>query len=161
MTRPILLAEDEETDVIFMRLALEAAQVSHPLQVVKDGRETVDYLGGTGKYRNRQAYPLPALLLLDLKLPQLLGLEVLRWVRLQPELTELPVIICSGSDQDSDVETAYALGAQGYVIKPGRPSELEHIVSLMKKYFLEAKGPPPGCREWLAVNVPKPTERLD
>lgn len=78
----------------------------------------VDYLAGQGNYRDRITYPVPALLLLDLKLPQLLGLEVLHWIRHQPALAQLPVIICSGSDQDSDVEAAYALSARGYIVKP-------------------------------------------
>lgn len=159
MSSPILLAEDEESDVFFMQFALEAAGVSHPLQVVKDGRQAIDYLAGTGPYANRPNHPLPVLLLLDLKLPQVLGLDVLRWIRRQPPLARLPVIICSGSDQDADVETAYALGAQGYIIKPGRPVELERIVRLIKQYFLEGNGPPPGCKEWQAVNVARPATK--
>jgi CheY-like chemotaxis protein len=72
-------------------------------------------------------------------------------------LARLPVIVCSGSNQDSDVETAYALGANGYIIKPGRPSRLTQIVGTIKKYWLDADGPPPDCQEWLSVIVPPPS----
>jgi CheY-like chemotaxis protein len=157
MNKSILLVEDAEHDVIFMRTALEVAQVSNPLEVVGDGEAAIGYLSGKGAFADRQRYPMPGLVLLDLQLPRMPGLEVLKWIRSQQVLARLPVIVCSGSNRDSDVETAYALGANGYIIKPGRPSRLTQIVGTIKKYWLDADGPPPDCQEWLSVIVPPPS----
>ena len=90
MTRTVLLVEDSEDDVFFMRLAWEKAGVSNPLQVVQDGQQALDYLAGAGKFVDRQEYPLPCLVLLDWKLPYLMGVEVLKWIRQQPPFKTLP-----------------------------------------------------------------------
>jgi len=153
--KPVLQVEDEEHDVIFMQLAFEQAAVSHPLAVVSDGQEAIAYLQGEGKFSNRQAYPLPALVLLDLKLPRVPSLEVLQWIRAQPALGSVPVLIISSSDQDADVEAAYRLGADAYIVKPAAPAELLRIVRRIKKYWLEMAGPPPGCADWLSITVPR------
>lgn len=125
MNEPILLVEDEEHNVIFMELALQQAKVNNRLAVAKDGREAIAYLKGEGKFGNRPEYPLPGLVLLDLRLPQIPGLEVLEWIRGQTALKDVPVIVLSSSNQDQDVATAYRLGARAYVIKPAYPQLVE------------------------------------
>jgi CheY-like chemotaxis protein len=155
--KAILQVEDEEHDVMFLQYALERAEVENPLAVVRDGSEAMAYLKGEGKYGDRHAYPLPGLVLLDLRLPQVPGLEVLSWMREQPELARVPVIALSSSDQDADVETAYRLGAKGYIVKPSSPGNLLEIVRRIKKYWLDRDGPPPGeCAEWNSVILPPP-----
>jgi DNA-binding response OmpR family regulator len=151
---PILQVEDEEHDVIFLQYALERAQVKNPLAVVRDGREAIAYLRGEGRFADRQDYPLPGLVLLDLRLPWP-GLEVLRWTRAQPEFAKLPVLVLSSSDQDADVDAAYRLGANGYIVKPSAPGQLVEIVRRIKKYWLEKEGPPAGCVEWSTIFVPQ------
>ena len=126
--------------------------------VVRDGREAMAYLKGEGKFGNRQASPLPGLVLLDLRLPRLPGLEVLRWMRNQPEFAKVPVLVFSSSDQDADVDAVYRLGANGYIVKPSSPAELLAIVRRVKKYWLEMDGPPAGCEEWTSVLVPQQTK---
>ena len=142
---------------MFLQYALEQAEVSNPLAVVRDGREAMAYFKGEGKFRDREAFPLPSLVLLDLRLPEVSGLEVLRWMRDQPELAKMPVLVFSSSDQDADVDAAYRLGANGYIVKPSAPAELVEIVRRVKKYWLEMNGPPAGCAEWTSVLVPQQT----
>lgn len=155
-SRPILLVEDESHDVFFLQMALEKAEVQNALAVVSDGRQAIDYLGGTGKFADRRQNPLPCLVLLDLRLPIVPGMEVLRWARKQAALAHIPILIHSSSNQDSDVEDSYRLGANGYIVKPIRPADLLEIVLRIKKYWLEMKAPPPGCADWFSVTIPPP-----
>jgi CheY-like chemotaxis protein len=130
---PILLVEDEEHDVIFMQMALQSAKVRNPLAVAYDGHQALCYLEGQGEFANRRRHPLPRLVLLDLRLPRLPGLDVLKWIREQPHFRQLPVIVLSTSNQDSDIEQAYRFGANAYIVKPAYP-ELLVIVKLIKTY---------------------------
>ncbi len=154
MSKTILLAEDEDHDVLFMRFAMEWAKVLNPLQVVRDGREAIAYLEGRGKYADRKLFPVPGLVLLDLKMPKVNGLEVLRRLRQLPEMASVPVIVFSSSNQEADVEASYAMGANGYIVKPAY-TELLQVVSRIKQFWLDMDGPPPDCREWLAVTEPR------
>jgi CheY-like chemotaxis protein len=153
MNEPVLLVEDEENDVFFMRMAFERAGVKNPLVVASDGREAISYLNGDGKFGDRHQHPIPCLVLLDLRLPQVPGLEVLRWIRQQPSLNHLPVIVCSSSGQDSDVKTSHRLGASAYIIKPSRPAELLEVVRRIKQYWLDRNGPAPEGKDWLSIAV--------
>jgi CheY-like chemotaxis protein len=134
--KPILQIEDEESDVLFLNLAAEKVGLLKPIQIARDGREGIDYLAGNGKFANRDEYPLPCVVLLDLKLPLVPGLEVLKFIRSRPELGTLIVIVFTSSDLDSDVEKAYRLGANSYIVKPANPSELFNILSIIKSYWL-------------------------
>jgi CheY-like chemotaxis protein len=156
VSKLILQIEDDEHDVIFMKIAMQAASVKNPVAVLRDGREAMAYLKGEGKFANRRKHPIPRLVLLDLRLPYVPGLKVLQWIREQPALAQIPVIICSGSDQDSDVKTAYESGANGYIVKPNSPSALTRIVRCIKEYWLDMDAPPQNCKEWLAVNAGRP-----
>lgn len=125
---PILVAEDEETDVILLRLAFKKAGLATELIVAQDGREVIEYLepdpqpDGAGR-------PLPGVLLLDLKMPRMGGFEVLDWLRGQPRFKELPVLIFSSSNHESDVERALEMGAREYLVKP---HAIQDLVSLLR-----------------------------
>src|SRR5438105_2858307 len=114
----ILVAEDREDDIILIRRAFARARVVNPIHVVRDGEEALAYLKGEGKYGNRREYPLPELLLLDLKMPRMDGFEVLRWVRSQPDLRLLRVVVLTSSEDVRDVNLAYQLGANSFLVKP-------------------------------------------
>src|SRR3989442_7719191 len=111
----ILLAEDREDDILLIRRAFEKGGIRNPLFVVRDGEEVVSYLEGIGRYSNREEYPLPDLLLLDLKMPRMDGFDVLRWLRQQPGLGSLRVVVLTASDQIRDVNVAYRLGANSFM----------------------------------------------
>jgi CheY-like chemotaxis protein len=139
----ILLAEDREDDVVLISKAFKEGLVTNPLFVVRDGAEAIGYLQGEGKYANRVEYPLPDLLLLDLKMPKVDGFQVLRWVRQQPAgLSLLPVVVLTSSENIRDVKVAYELGANSFIVKP---MEFENVVELSKtlrNYWLKTnKGP--------------------
>jgi two-component system response regulator len=161
MSKPILLVEDEDSDVTFMQIAMEGAGVKNPLNVVRDGRQAIAYLNGDGEYADRQQYPLPGLVLLDLRLPYIPGLAILKWLRQQPAFARTTVLVLSSSDQDSDVEAAYRLGANAYIVKPPLVSELERIVRLIKQYWLDSESPPANCPEWEAVVVAPPKAKAE
>jgi CheY-like chemotaxis protein len=115
----ILLVEDDSNDVLLLQRAFRRAGLNHALQVVSDGDQAVEYLSGEGKYSDRDTHPLPALILLDLKLPRRSGLEVLQWLRTQPVLVRsVPVIVLTSSRLSEDVDRAYSLGANSYMAKP-------------------------------------------
>src|SRR5687768_12255012 len=95
----ILLVEDDQNDVLFMERALRKAHVPNQVCVSHDGREAVDYLSGTGPFADRNQHPLPCLIILDLKMPRMTGMDVLQWLREQPVLSCLPVIVLSSSSQ--------------------------------------------------------------
>ena len=145
MSKTILLVEDEENDVFFMKYAFKEVGILNPLQVAQDGQQAIDYLSGRGDYADRARFPLPCLTLLDLKLPQVMGLEVLRWMREQPGLKTLPVIILTSSRLGPDIERAYELRANAYLVKPSSPPELREIAMGIKQFWLELNhGPAVG-----------------
>ena len=135
--RTLMLVEDNEDDVFLMRRALKGAKVANRLYVAEDGQEAVDYLGGAGKYRDREQYPLPAVVFLDLKLPLVSGHDVLAWIRRQPELDSVVVIVLTSSNEPSDLNRCYSLGANSYLVKPPTPEQLEELAKAFKWYWLE------------------------
>src|SRR5579885_1437679 len=104
-----LLVEDADTDAVLIRRAFSKGNIVNPLQVVTNGLEAIAYLKGEGRYANRAEFPLPELVLLDLKLPGMDGFQVLRWIRQQPELKALRVVVLTSSDRIQDVNLAYQL----------------------------------------------------
>jgi CheY-like chemotaxis protein len=136
-TRALLLVEDNEDDVFLMKRALKGANVINPLFVAEDGQEALDYLAGASKFADRDSYPLPAVVFLDLKLPFISGHDVLRWIRRQKELDSLVVIVLTSSNEASDLSRCYALGANSYVVKPPTPEQLEDLAKAFKWYWLE------------------------
>ena len=132
----ILLAEDREDDVVIIRRAFLQGRILNPLFVVKDGEEVISYLNGEGKYSNRPEYPLPELILLDLKMPKLDGFEVLRWIRQNPGLKALRVVVLTSSEEISDVNRAYQLGANSFLVKPVNFDHLVEVSQAIKGYWL-------------------------
>jgi CheY-like chemotaxis protein len=117
--KPILLVEDDPNDQLLIRRAFARAKLMNPLRLTRDGDEAVDYLAGGGGFADRQANPLPALVMLDLKLPRRSGLEVLEWLRSQAgSLGRTPVVVLTSSRENRDVDRAYELGANSYLVKP-------------------------------------------
>jgi CheY-like chemotaxis protein len=126
----VLLVEDNPDDVFLMRRVFKKARIKAQLLVVTDGKQAVSYLEGTGEYGDRQLYPLPDLVFLDLKLPFLHGFVVLAWIRKQAHLNDVHVIILTSSMEDQDREKAAAFGSP-YLVKPPTPAMLlEAICSL-------------------------------
>lgn len=132
----VLLVEDNDDDVALVRRAFGKEKVVNPLQVVKSGEEALEYLMGTGRYANRLEYPLPELMLLDLKLPGINGFQVLRWLRQQPGLKSLRVVVLTASDALSDATQAYQLGANSFLVKPIDFNEFVNITNAIQGYWL-------------------------
>jgi CheY-like chemotaxis protein len=134
----ILVAEDDPTDAYFFERAFKRAGIPVTLHFVRDGQEAVDYLQGEGQFTDRARHPLPQLVLLDLKMPRLDGFDVLEWVRKQPGLSGVLIVIFSSSDEPKDMNRAYGLGATSYLVKPHSMGELTALVGQFKKYWLGA-----------------------
>lgn len=138
----ILLAEDDENDVLFMRHAMAKASLTHPLHVVADGQEAIEYLAGEGKYADRGIFPLPRLIILDLKMPRKTGMDVLRWLQQNPVLECLPKVVLSSSANRRDVERGYRLGANAFLVKPSTVEERSELVKLIHHFWLRLNQPP-------------------
>lgn len=125
----ILLVEDNPKDVFLVQRAFRKAQISTSLQVVSNGDAAVQYLAGEASYSDRVTYPLPVFVLLDLKLPRRSGAEVLAWIRQQPQLRRLPVVVLTSSREYVDVNHIYDLGANAYIVKP---PDFDQLVDILK-----------------------------
>jgi CheY-like chemotaxis protein len=132
----ILLVEDNPTDVMLIRRAFEKAKLGNPMQVVSDGDAAVDYLAGEGAYADRKQFPLPILIMLDLKLPRQSGLEVLQWLRAQDMLKRIPVVMLTSSQQERDVNAAYDTGVNSYLVKPVEFDGLLQMLKTVSLYWL-------------------------
>lgn len=132
----ILLVEDSSTDILFIQRAFKQANIVNPVRIVRDGDEAVDYLAGQNGYGDRDQYPLPALILLDLKLPRRDGLEVLGWLKQQPGIKRIPVVVLTSSREDADIDRAYDLGVSSYLVKPVELPALNKLVGHIDAYWL-------------------------
>ena len=132
----ILLAEDDPNDVQLIQRAFQRNYVANPVQVVRDGEEALAYLSGQAPFADRERHPLPVLMLMDLKMPRKSGLEVLEWVRRQPGLKRLPIIVLTSSNQSPDINRAYELGANSYLVKPAGFDSLLELVKNLDMYWL-------------------------
>jgi len=132
----ILLAEDDPNDVLSVQRAFQRNYVANPVQVVRDGEEALAYLSGQAPFADRERHPLPVLMLMDLKMPRKSGLEVLAWVRQQPGLKRLPIIVLTSSNQSPDINRAYELGANSYLVKPAGFDSLLDLVKNLDMYWL-------------------------
>lgn len=133
---PILLVEDNPDDVLLIRRASRKANLLNPLYVVEDGEQAIAYLSGQGIYADRNRYPLPVLILLDLKLPRKSGFEVLAWLKTHPQLRRIPVVVLTSSRESPDIVRAYDLGANSYLVKPVGFEDLVEMVRTLKLYWL-------------------------
>jgi CheY-like chemotaxis protein len=133
---PVLYVEDEETDVMLLGHAFTKAGIENPLHAVKDGRAAMNYLAGDAPFADRARYPLPGLVLLDLNLPFFSGIEVLVWLRQQPQIRRLPVVIFSSSIRPGDIAQAYDAGANGYLVKPNSVAELSILAEALRDFWI-------------------------
>ena len=150
----ILYAEDEETDVFFLQRAFTKAGITHTLRAVSDGEEAVAYLSGSGPFADRELCPLPALILLDINMPRKSGFEVLEWIRRQPNLKSVPVLIFTSSSNPADKEKAGQLAADDYLVKPSDPLKLAELVKSLNERWLsqtarqlDGNGSEPGPKD--------------
>ena len=151
---PILYVEDEEADVALLLHVLRKLHIHNPLETVRDGRLAKDYLEGREPYGDRGRHPLPGLVLLDLNLPYWSGFEVLTWIRQQPELRRVPVVILSSSNRPDDIARAYDAGANGYLVKPNALPELTSMVQALRDFWLLHNRFPDG----LGSGSPRPAD---
>lgn len=132
----ILLVEDEATDVQLILRALGKGGLANAIQVVRDGQEALDYLFARGDYSDRAQCPIPVLILLDLKLPKIGGLEVLEQLKKAERLKRIPVVVLTSSAESTDVNRAYDLGANSYLVKPVKFSAFCDVAAQIKLYWL-------------------------
>ncbi|MEG4208339.1 response regulator [Microcoleus sp. Pol7_A1] len=134
----ILLVEDNPVDILLMQRAFRNETFANiSLHIVRDGDAAVFYLNGDGEYSDRDRYPLPAIILLDLKLPRRSGHEVLVWLKQQPELKRLPVVMLTSSKETIDVKRAYDLGVNSYLVKPIGFASLLEMMQSFNEYWLK------------------------
>ena len=135
-TSVVLLVEDQEYDVELMRRAFRVLRLRNPLHVVTDGDQAIRYLEGSGEFANREEYPLPSVVLLDLKLPRRTGFEVLKWIREQPTLRSIRVIVLTSSQLLDEVNYAYNLGANSFLTKPTNFKQFLSEIQIVAQYWL-------------------------
>ncbi len=138
----ILLVEDDPDDITLTEHAISRSRLANPLRVVRDGEEAINYLAGRGAYRDREKYPLPFLVLLDLHMPKINGFEVLRWIRSRPDLAHLRVAVLTSSKEERDYALALQLGADSYYQKPGSLEELVSLMFRLKAHWVLIDGQP-------------------
>ncbi len=143
---PILLVEDNPNDEALIQRALKKSNVANAITVVRDGVEALDYLFGTGQYADRDGASPPVVVLLDLKLPKVDGLEVLKRIRADDRTAVLPVVVLTSSDEQKDMVESYRLGANSYVRKPVRFDELAEAVQQLGLYWALLNQRPPAER---------------
>ena len=133
----ILLAEDDPNDTLLIKRAFQKAGFGSLLKTVDNGKQAIDYVAGSGDYADRSRFPLPFLLLLDLKMPGTSGFEVLTWIRSQPDLKRLLVVVLTSSNLQTDVDRAYELGANSYLVKPIEFSQMVNMIQRFEAYWTE------------------------
>jgi CheY-like chemotaxis protein len=136
----VLHIDDDPNDTILLQAAARSAKLGFQMHNVEDGEQAIAFLSGAGEYADRNLYPLPSLILLDLKMPRATGFEVLTWIRKHPQLREVPVVVLSGSELQDDVEKAYVGGANSYLVKPIGFEALVNLVSNINSVWLGALG---------------------
>ncbi len=142
-TRPLLVVEDEEDDIFFLKRALQKTGVTNSIQTANTGQEAIDYLSGTGPYADRVRFPLPFLVLLDLKLPGITGLELLKWIRTESSHPTLLVVVLSSSTLAADIAEAYSSGANSYIVKATDPDQFLECIRDFANWWLRRNIPPP------------------
>lgn len=139
----ILMVEDDSNDVLLVRRAFRKAGINTKINIVSDGEEAINYLTRKGKYKeNGDRYPMPTLILLDLKLPRVNGLEVLEWLRQQPELKRLLVVVLTSSQENPDLNKAYDLGVNSYLVKPVSFDSLVNLMDCLHAYWFNCNEKP-------------------
>jgi CheY-like chemotaxis protein len=140
--RTILLVEDETPDAMLLLRGFQKADVLNPVVHLTNGDEALAYLAGIREYGNRTQYPLPALILLDLKLPGMTGIQLLQWMRVQGEIRRIPVVVLTNDDNPDTIDAAYDLGANSYLVKPGNSADIGRMVQAIQRYWVKLNEPP-------------------
>ena len=138
----ILIAEDNEHDVLLLERVLAKLRATHSIQIVGNGAEAIEYLLGIGKYHDRTRYPFPAIIVTDLKMPQTSGFELLQWLRNHAQFSSIPTIILSSSGDLHEVKRAYELGANAYLVKPNQLDDLETVLRSTLDFWSRCARPP-------------------
>ena len=142
----ILLVEDETTDAILIQRAFEKVGVRNPIAHLAHGDVALAYLEGINEYSDRLKFPLPILIILDLKLPGMGGLQLLKWIRTKRELRMIPVVVLTGSADTTQVQAAYEAGANSYLLKPADRNEIVRVIEAVELYWMKQNVPPPLVR---------------
>lgn len=142
--RTVLMVEDNPDDQLLIRRAFKKAGLAQPLQAVDNGDDAVLYLAGEDDYADRSRFPMPSLILLDIKLPRRSGLEVLAWLRGQEKLRRTPVVMLTSSSDMGDIDRAYDLGANSYLVKPVEFDDLLQMTKTLGLYWLVLNEAPTG-----------------
>ena len=143
----VLHVEDDSNDVLLIARAFRKAEVAAQIQVVNDGEQAMHYLSGSNSFSERDRFPLPSLVLLDLKLPRKSGIEVLEWIRSRPGLRRIPVVMLTSSKQTVDINRAYELGVNAYLVKPVNFDGLVDMVKTIDSFWLRLNEHPTSTRE--------------
>jgi CheY-like chemotaxis protein len=148
---PILIADDSDDDLALLKHAFKRLGIANPVYCVRDGDETVAYLKGEGQFADREKFPLPSILFLDLKMPRRNGFEVLAWLKGQQQFNEMLTVVLTVRTEMQDVTRAYALGADSFLVKPCLPDEIENLANYYREYWVFSPSPkkplpnpPPG-----------------
>ena len=138
MSKPatVLYVEDEENDALLMQFAFREAGLRHTLKIVGNGQQAIEYLSGNSGFADREAFPLPDLVLLDLNLPRVPGMKVLEWIRQQPQFRTLPVVVYTSSGQPRDWETARRLRASDFIVKASDYGEIIQVAKAIASRWL-------------------------
>jgi two-component system response regulator len=144
MEKTIMLVEDNPDDEELTLRALRKASIANDVFVARDGREALDFLFGTGQHAGREPLTMPAVVLLDLKLPKLDGIDVLQRMRADPRTRLVPVVVLTSSSEDEDMLRSYQSGANSYVRKPIEFSEFAHAVTQLGMYWMLINQTPPS-----------------
>ena len=146
MNKMILLVEDNPNDEELTLRALRKANIANEVAIARDGQEAIDFLFGTGKYAGREPPAMPAVVLLDLKLPKLDGIDVLQRIRADPRTKLIPVVVLTSSSEDEDMVRSYQSGANSYVRKPIEFSAFANAVTQLGMYWVLINQIPPSRR---------------
>lgn len=148
--KPLTVVEDEESDALLLRLALEEAQIPNKLILLRDGQDLITYLDGQSPFNDRLEFPLPGLVLLDLKMPRVDGFMVLSWLATRPDLRHIPTVVFSASICESDRKKALELGASDYLSKP---SHFKILVAMLRALHQRWLCSPPFLPAQLTARV--------
>ncbi len=149
----VLYVEDEDNDVYLLQRAWKKAGIVNPLKVVTDGAQAIQYLGGEGKFLDRAQFPLPSLVLLDLKLPKESGFNVLKWIRNNPALHTLLVVVLTSSNNRDDIHRAHTLGANAFLTKPPTADGIAEMAASLKDFWFKKAEIPPECLQFPTMPV--------
>ena len=138
----VLALEDDENDRFFIERAFKDNNFDGKLIMLENGQDGIDYVSGTGPYADRQRYPLPDIVLTDLKMPRVSGMEFLRWMKQHTDFRSIPVIVLSASGQERDVQEAYCHGANAYLVKPSAPPERRELIGQLLAFWSSSQRPP-------------------